>query len=61
MKQYKIKRIINGELEVVGFEYHYENEVCHKKRRIEIKTSERMPGEFPRLEGDTKEEIKDAT
>lgn len=55
MKQYKIKRDINGTLEIVGFEYHYDDEVCHRKRKIALENEPRIPGEFPIEPGDIKE------
>jgi hypothetical protein len=62
MKQYKIKRIINGTLEVIGFECHSEVDgkevVCHKKRKVEFNKEPLIPGEFPREDGDIKEEVK---
>ncbi len=61
MKQYKIKRLINGTLEVVGFEYHVEVEgkevIWHKKRKVEL-NNPRIDGAFPVEPDDIKELAK---
>ena len=65
MKQYKIKRDINGTLKVVGFEYHSEAEgkevISHKKRKVELKRGIRILGAFPVEPGDIKDWRNNAT
>ncbi len=58
MKHYKIKRLINGTLEVVGFEIHVDGEIFHLHRKVSPKKLEKNQGEFPMIDGDIKELAK---
>jgi hypothetical protein len=58
MKQYIITRLKNGVPEIIGFEVVIGNETFHQLRKIKLSKTCRKPGEFPKLPGDTKEEVK---
>ena len=58
MKQYKIKRNINGTLEVIGFEFHVDGDIFHLSRQVHPGKLSRNAGEFPMIDGDIKELAK---
>lgn len=55
MKQYIIK---NEAGEIIGFEVQIGEDRFHFLRKIELKKADRKPGYFPRVKGDTREEVK---
>lgn len=58
MRQYIITRLKNGVPEIIGFEVVIGNETFHHLRKIKLSKTDQKPGEFPRLPGDSKEEVK---
>ncbi len=58
MKQYKIKRLVNGSLLVIGFEIHVDGEIFHLYRQLRPHKLDRNAGAFPMIDGDIKELAK---
>lgn len=58
MRQYIITRLKNGVPEIIGFEVVIGDETFRHLRKIKLSKTDRKPGEFPRLPGDVKDEVK---